>query len=201
MPRQVDHQLRRTEIAYAVWAVIAEEGLDAVSLRRVAAEAGISLGRVQHYFVSKEELLHHSCRTVIDIAATSFAERTAALDALDTVRALVAQPLPRDEPTRIGAAVWQAFLTRAASDPGLRAIIGEAVVGAQQELGRLLALAQASGALPRSLDPQRLGQALFALGHGLAQQVLIAGLTAEEALAAIDATLAGLTDRRAAPAG
>jgi TetR/AcrR family transcriptional repressor of bet genes len=201
MPRQVDHQLRRTEIAYAVWAVIAEEGLDAVSLRRVAAAAGISLGRVQHYFGSKEELLHYSCRTVIDIAATSFAERTAALDALDTVRALVAQPVPRDEPTRIGTAVWQAFLTRAASDPGLRAIIGEAVVGAQQELGRLLALAQASGAVPRSLDPQRLGQALFALGHGLAQQVLIAGLTAEEALAAIDATLAGLTDRRAAPAG
>jgi hypothetical protein len=55
--------------------------------------------------------------------------------------------------------------------------------------------------VPGSLDPQRLGQALFALGQGLAQQVLIAGLTAEEALAAIDATLAGLTDRRAAPAG
>jgi TetR/AcrR family transcriptional regulator, transcriptional repressor of bet genes len=201
MPRQVDHQLRRREIVYAVWAVIAEDGLDAVSLRRVAAEAGISLGRVQHYFGSKEELLQHSCRTVIDIAATSFAERTAAFDALDTVRALVGQPVPRDEPTRIGTAVWQAFLTRAASDPGLRAIIGEATVGAQRELGRLLALAQAGGEVPRSLDPQRLGQALFALGHGLAQQVLIAGLTAEEALAAIDVTLAGLTDRGAAPAG
>ena len=83
MPRQVDHQQRRTEIAYAVWAVIAEDGLDAVSLRRVAAEAGISLGRVQHYFDSKEELLRHSCRTVIDISASSFAERTATLGALD----------------------------------------------------------------------------------------------------------------------
>ena len=48
--------------------------------------------------------------------------------------------------------------------------------------------------MPRSLDPQRLGQALFALGYGLAQQVLIASLTAEEAFAAIDATLDGLTD-------
>jgi AcrR family transcriptional regulator len=195
MPRQVDHRQRRTEIAYAVWAVIAEDGLDAVSLRRVAAEAGISLGRVQHYFASKEELLRHTCQTVIDVSASSFAERTAALGALETVRTLVGQPVPRDERTRIGAAVWQAFLTRAASDPGLRAIIREAVTGTQQELGRLLARAQEDGDLPRSLDPQRLGQALFALGYGLAQQVLIAGITTEEAFAAIDATLGGLTDR------
>ncbi len=195
MPRQVDHRQRRTEIAYAVWAVIAEDGLDAVSMRRVAAEAGISLGRVQHYFASKEELLRHTCQMVIDVSASSFAERTAALGALETVRTLVGQPVPRDERTRIGAAVWQAFLTRAASDPGLRAIIGEAVAGTQQELGRLFAQAQEDGDLPRSLDPQRLGQALFALGYGLAQQVLIAGITTEEAFAAIDATLGGLTDR------
>ena len=195
MPRQVDHEQRRTEIAYAVWAVIAEDGLDAVSLRRVAAEAEISLGRVQYYFASKEELLRHTCRTVIDSSASSFTERTESLGALATVRALVGQPIPRDERTRIGTAVWQAFLTRAGSDPGLRAIIGEAVTGTQRELGRLIARAQEDGDVGRSLEPQRLGQALFALGYGLAQQVLIASLTAEEAFAAIDATLDGLTDR------
>ena len=59
----------------------------------------------------------------------------------------------------------------------------------------MFAQAQEDGDLPRSLDPQRLGQALFALGYGLAQQVLIAGITTEEAFAAIDATLGGLTDR------
>jgi len=201
MPRRVDHQQRRAEIAYAVWAVIAEDGLDAVSLRRVAAEAGISLGRVQHYFGSKEELLRHTCQTMIDVSASSFTERTATLGALATVRALVGQPVPRDERTRIGTAVWQAFLTRAASDPGLRAIIGEAVTGTQRELARLLAQAQVDGTVPRSVDPQRLGQALFALGYGLAQQVLIAGLTAEEAFAAIDATLDGLTDRAPTTSG
>ena len=193
MPRQVDHQQRRSEIAYAVWAVIAEDGLDAVSLRRVAAEAEISLGRVQHYFASKEELLRHTCQTVIDSSASSFADRTENLGALETVRALVGQPVPRDELTRIGTAVWQAFLTRAGNDPGLRAIIGEAVTGTQRELGRLLGQAQEDGDLPRSLDPRRLGQALFALGYGLAQQVLIASLTTGEAFAAIDATLDGLT--------
>ena len=80
MPRQVDHRQSRTEIAYTVWAVIAEDGLDAVSMRRVAAEAGISLGRVQHYFTSKDELLRHTCQMVIDISASSFTDRTAALE-------------------------------------------------------------------------------------------------------------------------
>ena len=195
MPRQVDHEQRRTEIAYAVWAVTAQDGLDAVTLRRVAAEAGVSLGRVQHYFGSKEELLQHTCRTVIDISASSFATRTTGVGALETVRALVAQPVPRDELTRIGTAVWQAFLTRAASDPAIRAIIAEAVAGAQHELSRLIVEAQADGDLRTSLDAQQLGRALFALGYGLAQQVLIATLTAEEAWSAIDTTLAGLADR------
>src|SRR5699024_4565647 len=36
MPRIVDHAARRTEIVYALWAVIHEKGLDSVSFRAVA---------------------------------------------------------------------------------------------------------------------------------------------------------------------
>nr|WP_238589747.1 TetR family transcriptional regulator [Pseudonocardia sp. AL041005-10] len=57
MPRVVDHGQRRGEIAEALWRVAAAEGLEAVSLARVAEEAGISKGRVQHYFASRDELL------------------------------------------------------------------------------------------------------------------------------------------------
>lgn len=201
MPRQVDHQQRRTEIAYAVWAVIAEHGLDALTLRQVATEAGISLGRVQHYFASKDDLLRYACRTVIEVAATSFADRIAGADgsagaddhgAIEIVRALVAQPVPHDQRSRAAAVVWQAFLTRAMTDGGLGAIIGDAVRGTQQELARLIERAQCDGELEPTLEPATLGAALFALGYGLAQQVLISGTTTDQALAAIDLTLAGL---------
>lgn len=62
VPRQVDHAQRRTEISHAVWAVVARNGLDAVSLRTVAAEAGISAGRVQHYFATKDEMVLEAAR-------------------------------------------------------------------------------------------------------------------------------------------
>ena len=57
MPKQVDHQARRQEIADAVLRLAASQGLDAVTLRHVAAEAGVSMGRVQHYFATKDEML------------------------------------------------------------------------------------------------------------------------------------------------
>lgn len=196
MPRQVDHHQRRREIAYAVWAVIAEDGLDGVSLRRVAAEAGISLGRVQHYFATKDELLQYSCRTVIELAASGFAARTGDLSAAKTLRALVRQPVPVDAAARVGTLIWQVYLTRAAVDAGIREIITEALRGTQGELTRLLRGLQADGQLDPSTDAEQLARALVALGYGMTQQVLIGTLTAEQAHQSIDAALDTLLAER-----
>ena len=39
MPRTIDHDARRAELAEAVWRVILHRGIGAVSVRTVAAEA------------------------------------------------------------------------------------------------------------------------------------------------------------------
>lgn len=57
VPKQVDHEQRRRALADAVFSVISVKGYDAVTLRDVAAHAGVSLGSVQHYFASKDEML------------------------------------------------------------------------------------------------------------------------------------------------
>ena len=57
MPKKVDHQQRREQIAAALMRVVANDGLEAVSLRHVAAEAGVTAGMVQHYFPSKEAMM------------------------------------------------------------------------------------------------------------------------------------------------
>ena len=43
---------RRTAIIHAVWQVIAERGMGAVTMRTVAAAAGVSVGRIQYWFLS-----------------------------------------------------------------------------------------------------------------------------------------------------
>jgi TetR/AcrR family transcriptional regulator, transcriptional repressor of bet genes len=57
MPKRVDPLAQRRSIAEAVFRLAVARGADAVSMRDVAAEAGVSLGMVQHYFRSKDEML------------------------------------------------------------------------------------------------------------------------------------------------
>src|SRR3712207_773273 len=57
VPRVVNVEQQKAAIAAATARLIASSGLEAVSLRSVAAEAGVSMGRVQHYFATKDELL------------------------------------------------------------------------------------------------------------------------------------------------
>src|SRR5690625_6408560 len=66
MPKKVDHQQRRAAMAEALWKVAAYQGLEAVSLSRVAQEAGVSKGRVQHYFPSRDALLDYTATRVQD---------------------------------------------------------------------------------------------------------------------------------------
>lgn len=46
MPKQVDHDERRREIATAVLRLVTTGGVEAASLRTVAGEAGVSMGAV-----------------------------------------------------------------------------------------------------------------------------------------------------------
>ncbi|MDH2426078.1 TetR/AcrR family transcriptional regulator [Sphaerisporangium sp. TRM90804] len=57
MPKVVDHEQRRARLVEAVWALAIQSGLEGVTLRRVAAEAGVSMGQVQHYYPSMRELV------------------------------------------------------------------------------------------------------------------------------------------------
>ena len=70
MPKVVDHEERRSELAAAVWRLASRDGLEAVTVRRVAEEAGWSTGAVVHYFADKEDLLLFAFSTVADRVRT-----------------------------------------------------------------------------------------------------------------------------------
>lgn len=57
--------------------VLARDGLDGLSIRRVATEAGVSIGGVQHHFSSKNALLLGAARHII----VQFQQQAAALSA------------------------------------------------------------------------------------------------------------------------
>ena len=70
MPKVVDHDQRRAEIIGALWEVISERGTEGASLMTVARAAGVSVGRIQHYFASKQDLVQAGCQATLNSSTT-----------------------------------------------------------------------------------------------------------------------------------
>ncbi|MBB2481975.1 TetR/AcrR family transcriptional regulator [Bacillus sp. APMAM] len=66
MPKIVDHDLRKKQIAEASWRVILKQGMEGATVRNIANEAGLSLGALRHYFSTQDELLEFAMNLVIE---------------------------------------------------------------------------------------------------------------------------------------
>jgi AcrR family transcriptional regulator len=194
MPKRVDHEERRRQIADALLRVAAERGLHATGMREVATEAGVSLRLVQYYFGTKEELLLFATQQL----AARFGERGMArvnrlketrspVHPRDVIAAIMTEALPADDEMRTFYVVYTAYMALSLTDPALAiaplvknsaAVIG--VVAAQ------LRAAQAAGDTPAHLDPDVEALSLIAMSGGLATSVLAGQSSAEQAQAIID---------------
>jgi AcrR family transcriptional regulator len=183
MPRKVDHLQRRTRIADALMRVAADQGLEAVSLRHVAAEAGVSAGMVQHYFRTKDEMMAFALSVVRDRGQVRVTEAVTRLGDDPPprllLRTVIATLLPLDSDVRDDGRVALAFLAYAAVRP--------AAASALHEDTRLMT-GFIAGLLPGQDAPQR-ATGLLALMEGLGVYLLGGHCTGEQALAALDAHL------------
>ncbi|MGA5171003.1 MULTISPECIES: TetR/AcrR family transcriptional regulator [Streptomyces] len=219
MPKKVDHEARRLEIAEALWRIASTRGLDGVSLRDVAAEADISLGRLQHYFRTKDEMLLFALRHINSLADQRIRERIGALAAgpgsgtgTDTgtgpsaeseaeagqgpppravLRECLMGMLPLDEKSRVGTLVGAAYFARAIHDERLREEAREGIPRLAEFLASLLRSARERGetAGGRALDPYTEAMLLISLVDGLTAYTLLGVQTGEEAAQRLDAHL------------
>ncbi|MEV4414398.1 TetR family transcriptional regulator C-terminal domain-containing protein [Catellatospora sp. NPDC049609] len=181
MPKKVDAAERRRAIAEAVFRVIETTGSEAVSLRDVAAEAGVSMGMVQHYFGTKDEMLMFALDHMGERVGRRLQARLAALPdptPKQVTRAMLTEMLPSTKESRQEAAVSIAFFNRAVATPAYAAALRD---GYQRLLNLLAAQ------LPR--DRQHEADTLFFLTQGLLGPVLLGHFTAEQATALLDAQL------------
>jgi AcrR family transcriptional regulator len=171
MPKVVDHEERRAELAAAVWSIASREGLEAVTIRRVAEEAGWSTGALVHYFEAKEELLLFAFRTVADRVGRRLAqaeERTS--EPLELARAQLVEGLPLDAGRRAEVRVWFAFLGLALTRPALARAQRVTYRAWRDRIADRLRDAQERGDLRAEVDCAAEAVALVALVDGLAIQ-------------------------------
>ncbi|HEX5897488.1 MAG TPA: TetR/AcrR family transcriptional regulator [Thermoleophilaceae bacterium] len=171
MPKVVDHEQRRGELAAAVWSLASREGLEAVTVRRVAEEAGWSTGALVHYFADKEKLLRFAFRTVADRVGRRLeqaAERTS--DPLELARSQLLEGLPLDRERQAEIRVWFAFLGLALTRPALARIQRVTYRAWRDRVTDRLLEAQERGEIRAGVDCAAEAAALVALVDGLAIQ-------------------------------
>ncbi|RZQ65156.1 TetR family transcriptional regulator [Amycolatopsis suaedae] len=178
------HQERRAQIADALLRIIDAEGLEAVNLRQVARQAGVSMGAVQHYFRTKDEMLLFA----LDYVSERGGERIRARLESDSphrvvLREVLAEFIPADDTRRAELRVSTAFLARGLVDDRVTEHVRQGYAGIHGLL--TLLVRRASGAV----DPEQTAVTLFALAEGLGDQVLVGHLDATAALAVLDAQL------------
>jgi len=194
VPKRVDHEERRRQIADALLRTAATRGLHATGMREVAAEAGVSLRLVQYYFGTKEELLLAAMQHL----AARFGERgmarirrlketEGAIRPCDVIAAILTEGLPADDERRTFTILYTAYFALSLTEPALAiaplvrnsdAVIN--VVAAQ------LRAAQAAGDTPADLDPDLEAFSLLAMSAGLGTSVLGGQSSVEQAQAVID---------------
>jgi AcrR family transcriptional regulator len=187
VPRQVNHDERRSHIARALWRIVARGGVHAVSFRTVAAEAGVSVSLVQHYFGSRQDLLLWSVDHQTDTLGAAIMARSAQLGPDPTPRQALTfvgrSLLPLDEERRQAMLVYHAFAAAAATD---RALWTERIQARGGELVDAVAGLLTGADLPPGTGPEVEARGLVAMILGLSLSMLLGQFTNEQALAVLE---------------
>lgn len=156
----------------AVMAVVARRGLPAVSVRSVAAEAGVSPAQVQYYFSTKERLLMATYQ-YIHRRMRRRAARVEARGPIDEVlRRYLLIWFPIDASQRTDVTVWLAFSAAAVTTEQFLPIVRQADAEIVEALAGLVAHGQATGALHDLLRPSTVASLLLAVMDGLSMRAL-----------------------------
>ncbi|MGW8532160.1 MULTISPECIES: TetR/AcrR family transcriptional regulator [Nocardiopsidaceae] len=196
MPRQVDHDLRRRQIAQAVWRLATRGGLEHVTLRQVATEAEVSARLLQYYFGTRDRLLLGALEILNADAEQRAGQRLAELGEAPGMRALVRgvlwELLPLDEERRTRHLVYAAYFIPFVTDPALASAARDSPRALEDLVSGLLDQGRQSGEVPPEVDTEAESAFLVAGAIGLQTSVLLGQHSPEQAVELIEHRLDGV---------
>lgn len=172
MPKIVDHDERRRIIVEALWRVVARDGAHEVSVRHVAAEAGMPKSSIGHYVGTMPQLLG----LAIDQLVQENTDFIVSLDLLDLDAGKATEVLyalvPVSERRRHMSGVWMLLAAQAGADPEFAEVLHRLNASVSDGLADLLRGLRQRGLLDSSRDIDVEVRRLHALIDGLALQCM-----------------------------
>ncbi len=132
VPRLIDHDRRREELAQALWRVVTTKGIGAVSIREVAAEAGVSAGSLRHLFPTREQLVIAAAEQMLRNVERRIMALPRDVPPVEFAECALAQALPLDPERRTEFAVNLALVAEEPAVPALAGIRRETYDGLRQ---------------------------------------------------------------------
>jgi AcrR family transcriptional regulator len=185
------HEQRRAQIADAVERLVAAKGLDGATVARTAAEAGVSVGLVQHYFASKDDMLRYAYTRVTERAMGRAERRAREIDEhrgtiRQAVREGLRERLPLDEARRADWRVSFAFAARAVDRPDLAAVRNETEAAIRARLAEVIGNGMECGEVPADADVAADAAWLMATVDGLGLHAYLEAAPEHLVLAVLD---------------
>ncbi len=184
-----DLERRRLDVSDAACRVLARDGLGALSVRGVAAEAGLPPSTVRYVFPTQAAMREHTITLVFDRTRERIAAIPEGLPDGETARRILLELLPLDDERVVELDVYLALGNAALTDAALRPALDRVVAEMRAWCDRIVALV----GVP---EDQRADEAcrLHALVDGLAVHVtrLAPGESGEWAIDLLDRHLTGL---------
>jgi AcrR family transcriptional regulator len=169
VPRHVDPDQRRHDVAQAVWRVVVQQGLARASVRAVAAEAGMSVGALRHYFSEQRGLQMYA----FELIGERYEERLGRVDMTAPVRDRIENILWALLPTTPEQVeeeqVRLEFLVQSRIDPALASIVETDRAQAVDLTRQGIVALRDDGQAAADIDVEAATVELLALLDGLAQ--------------------------------
>ncbi|MEU6267157.1 TetR/AcrR family transcriptional regulator [Saccharopolyspora shandongensis] len=197
MPRVADHDQRRAQIARAFQRLLATEGFAGVSFSRVATEAGISVGLIQHYFAGKDALLHFA----YEDATRRLGERVrvrvrdgeaARLPIAEVLLDSLVELLPLDDERDVEYRVRQGLQAQALHHAGLAEVARQAGGAILDYVTKVIQDGVERGEVEPGVDAVLAARTILATVQGLADQVALSGADAFSARDALRPVIAAV---------
>ena len=158
--------IRKEAVTEALLHIVAERGLDQVSIREVAAGAKVSIGTVQHYFPTKDGMLAAAYEEVVRRIRSRLEAVKPGADVRQNLTAVLAELLPLDKRRVVESRVHLAFAARAATMPELARIQRDALAEIHTAVTQAFTTAWGDHASPG--DCALAAHAAIAVADGLA---------------------------------
>ncbi len=173
MPKIVDHDVRREEYVDALWRVVSRDGAGGISVRSVAAEAGVSPSNVVHYLPSRSEMLGEAMRRLVAGAIGEAVRVDRRKMGLEGATEMALAAIPRTPKRRKQSEIWLLLLAEQEVNPAARMILDELQGSVRNGIGRLIDWMAEAGLVSATRDRVTETGRLHALIDGLSLQTLI----------------------------